>query len=268
MLAEFLERAEDGAKDGVDAGDDATADATVLPLAKSVDVTADATALPLAKARAKARAEGVRVPLPWELRHQQSLAVVIPDVLSEIECAAIIRHCERRGFEQALLNVGTKEVLDTGLRKSGRITIDDVQAANQIFARVRHLCPAEHTIIHGGATWSCVGLNERLRVLKYEPGGYFAPHQDGSFVRMQGTRPLVSGEPGDRSFMTLMLYLNTPAKGGDTNFMSRRDQSQVSPVAPQTGAALLFDHNIMHEGAMLESGVKYAIRTDVMYRRG
>ena len=75
------------------------------------------------------------------------------------------------------------------------------------------------------------------------------------------------GEPRDTSFITLMLYLNTPEKGGETNFMSPRDQSVVSPVTPHTGLALAFDHEIMHEGALLEAGVKYCIRTDVMYRR-
>jgi prolyl 4-hydroxylase len=65
-----------------------------------------------------------------------------------------------------------------------------------------------------------------------------------------------------------MLYLNTPDKGGETNFMSSRDQSVVSAVAPRTGLALAFDHDITHEGALLEEGIKYCIRTDIMYRRG
>ena len=64
-----------------------------------------------------------------------------------------------------------------------------------------------------------------------------------------------------------MLYLNTPDKGGETNFMSSRDQSVVSAVAPRTGLALAFDHDITHEGALLEAGVKYCIRTDIMFRR-
>lgn len=47
--------------------------------------------------------------------------------------------------------------------------------------------------------------------------------------------------------------------------MSTRGHFQ--PYNPSTGEALLFDHDIRHEGALLEEGVKYAIRTDVMYRR-
>jgi len=212
--------------------------------------------------------EALRVPLPWQPSHQQELAIVIPDVLSQEECEAIIRACERVGFEEALLNVGNgQQVRAPNVRKSNRCIIDDVCAAEQLFERVKPFLPAEHTIIRGGTTWHCVGLNERLRVLKYEPGDYFAPHTDGRYVRVQGDSPVSKGERGDTSFFTMMFYLNTPTRGGNTNFMNARDQSEVSPVDPKTGWALCFDHGLMHEGALLEAGVKYCIRTDVMFRR-
>ena len=38
-------------------------------------------------------------------------------------------------------------------------------------------------------------------------------------------------------------------------------------VNPTTGQGVLFDHTLRHESTELEAGVKYAIRTDVMYRR-
>ena len=38
-------------------------------------------------------------------------------------------------------------------------------------------------------------------------------------------------------------------------------------VSPRPGLALVFDHNLCHEGATLLEGVKYAIRTDVMFTR-
>ena len=67
--------------------------------------------------------------------------------------------------------------------------------------------------------------------------------------------------------LTLMLYLNTPIAGGDTNFLSDEGQHQKRTVNPTTGQGLLFDHTLRHESTELETGVKYAIRTDVMYRR-
>ena len=38
-------------------------------------------------------------------------------------------------------------------------------------------------------------------------------------------------------------------------------------VQPETGSALIFDHAMTHEGALLKEGVKYAVRTDVMFER-
>ena len=61
-----------------------------------------------------------------------------------------------------------------------------------------------------------------------------------------------------------MLYLNTPDKGGSTNFYGDGTATKVSPTA---GMALIFDHDLLHEGATLEAGHKYCIRTDVMYTR-
>merc|ERR1719263_1456363 len=136
--------------------------------------------------------------------------------------------------------------------------IDCPQTAQLLFQRLQPWLP-----VHGprGGWVRCTGLNERLRFLKYVPGDYFRPHQDGRYVRGPGEK-----DAGDTSLMTVMIYLNTPEKGGDTNFLSY-DHSHFSPVAPITGLALIFDHNILHEGATLERGVKYCIRTDCMYTR-
>jgi hypothetical protein len=38
-------------------------------------------------------------------------------------------------------------------------------------------------------------------------------------------------------------------------------------VQPKEGTALVFVHRIWHEGAVVESGHKYVLRTDVMYGR-
>ncbi len=53
-----------------------------------------------------------------------------------------------------------------------------------------------------GRTWSVEGVNERMRFLRYHPGQEFKPHLDGQFERLTGPKA------GDRSFVTLQLYLN------------------------------------------------------------
>ncbi|WP_434345440.1 2OG-Fe(II) oxygenase [Myxococcus virescens] len=79
-----------------------------------------------------------------------------------------------------------------------------------------------------------------------------APHFDGAFVRTRD----------ERSLLTFMVYLNECPGGGATNFLSLGHS-----VTPRTGSALLFNHHLLHEGATVTQGRKYALRTDPMYRR-
>merc|ERR1712146_790030 len=86
------------------------------------------------------------------------------------------------------------------------------------------------------------------------------PHYDGCYMR-----PRVADEAPEASHLTMMLYLNAPTRGGETKFLLGTDESIGTSVEPTEGLCLVFEHDIYHEGCLLEKGVKYAIRTDVMY---
>ena len=70
----------------------------------------------------------------------------------------------------------------------------------EIFDRLRPFLPARKRD-GDGAEWRLVGLNERLRFLRYDPGQYFLQHPDGDFRRGPRERPR------EISFITLLLYL-------------------------------------------------------------
>ena len=56
--------------------------------------------------------------------------------------------------------------------------------------------------------------------------------------------------------------------GGDTNFLPadvRRRATEAVVFTPSCGDLLVFTHRLLHEGARVAAGRKYAIRTDVMY---
>jgi hypothetical protein len=57
-----------------------------------------------------------------------------------------------------------------------------------------------------------------------------------------------------------MVYLNEGFGGGTTAF----HDFDVA-ATPRTGAALVFQHQLLHEGCVVTSGVKYVLRSDVMY---
>ncbi len=93
-------------------------------------------------------------------------------------------------------------ILDTSYRDSLRVMIDDFGTAEFMFKALRPLIP----LTCGGAL--AKGINERLRFLKYNPGGNFKPHIDGCFPRNKY----------EESMVTLQIYLNEVKEGGATRF--------------------------------------------------
>jgi hypothetical protein len=75
----------------------------------------------------------------------------------------------------------------------------------------------------------------------------------------------------EESQMTFMIYLNGGMTGGDTRFFADMEQIFLQrpylSVQPKEGMALIFLHSIWHEGAVVHSGQKYVLRTDVMYQQ-
>jgi len=59
-------------------------------------------------------------------------------------------------------------------------------------------------------------------------------------------------------------------EGGQTRFFANMTSAfsgtPYLSVAPETGTALIFEHDIWHEGAPVTKGKKYVLRTDVMYQ--
>ena len=69
-----------------------------------------------------------------------------------------------------------------------------------------------------------------------------------------------------------MLYLNDDFEGGGTAFYTpSREVGSIDAhtVAPRQGSVLVFPHgeaaSLVHEGCFCKRGVKYIIRTDVLY---
>jgi hypothetical protein len=239
------------------------------------------------------------VPLPAHSSHDVTCST-ITSVLSHEECDALITMTESLGYAAAMIDVHGHQVLDVDARNSGRVMIDSPAFVSALFLRVKSQLPARHTD-RDGLEYEIVGFNERLRFLRYNVDQYFKPHIDGSFER-KGSGGLLQ-----KSFFTFMVYLDTPEKGagGETKFYvgssagevsrwpphplhcspCRRGLGSTAPerlrcfsrlppppqvsvsVHPRKGCALLFDHNLKHEGARLLRGVKHVLRTDVLYQK-
>jgi len=198
-------------------------------------------------------------------RRRGGFAFVLHNVFSAAECAAMIAASEQRGYDQALVNAGHSQILDTSYRNSMRNIWDDRDTADEIQRRIAPHLPSEteqHCFgyVTEPVALRCDGLNERLRFLRYDPGDFFAEHRDGSYIRPDGS---------SRSYLTLMLYLNCGGgvdfAGGETSFVSQSGAEPDVAFVPRAGDVLIFTHPVLHQGNEVTRGRKYAVRTDVMY---
>lgn len=182
-----------------------------------------------------------------ELDSRNPVVVTLENVLSAAECSAVIARIEAAGPTAAPITTAGGFVHRPDIRNNTRAMFDDGALAAQVYERVRPHVPER---LEG--EWHLCGANERLRCYRYEPGQYFAPHFDGAFVRHRD----------ERSLLTLLVYLNDCEHGGETALIDLELR-----VAPRTGRALLFNHHLLHEGAPVKQGLKYVLRSDLMYRR-
>src|ERR1700722_4465880 len=109
------------------------------------------------------------VPLP-NREDTGKLAFVLLNVFTPEECQEWIQMSEERGYAAALLNYGAEQVLVTDVRNNDRCMIDDAPMAQKLFERIKSYLPT---------VWNnhqLVGLNERLRFLRYDPRQRFKPH--------------------------------------------------------------------------------------------
>lgn len=168
---------------------------------------------------------------------------LLHNVLTQKECDNLILYSEQKGYEEATVFTGSSHQLMKGVRNNLRVIIDDQSFADKIWNKVSYLFKER---ISG---FKAYGLNERFRFYKYSAGQRFKMHKDGAFVR----------GAGDTSIYTFIIYLNENYEGGSTDFYDGYS------IKPKTGSALVFLHPLRHEGTVIKAGVKYAIRSDVMY---
>ena len=167
---------------------------------------------------------------------------VINQFLSEDECAHLIADGESRGFQEAEISTRMGPEMFKDVRNNGRVFFDDRALAERLYEKIAPVVPEK---LDG---WSRYSLNERFRFYRYEKEQYFKWHRDGSFRRSFY----------EVSKYTFMVYLNEGFVGGETQF-------ETFSVVPKQGSALVFPHKLRHQGSALKSGVKYVLRTDVMY---
>jgi len=200
--------------------------------------------------------------------HPPVVAIVLHDIMSAFECESVVSQSESFGFGRCPES--------PKIRTAERVIVWSSCLATLLFARI--LPYLSDVLIKETATqspagilpdmtpglWVPCGINPCFRVCKYFPNGFFLPHYDGGY----------SCTRRERSIKTLMIYLSEDFEGGPTCFFqeSQRHYRQPNPAKivfqfqPKVGSCLLFNHCLTHDGGSVHDGVKYILRTEVMYK--
>lgn len=188
---------------------------------------------------------------------------VLHRVMSPRECRALVAAADAIGFTHAGLAIGDDTYrVNLAVRNNLRVVIDAPALAAGLWARVRDVVEPRH---EGAAV---AGLNDRFRVYRYEVGQRFFPHVD---VR--------TAVPRGETRASVVIYLGDAFEGGATRFFELKDRAsrrgegrgrkfdnrERFAVRPPVGAAVVFDHLLLHEGAEVTAGVKHAVRSDLIY---
>ncbi|KAH8648565.1 hypothetical protein BX600DRAFT_502952 [Xylariales sp. PMI_506] len=189
------------------------------------------------------------------------------------------------------------QYLHYGTRRCGRIVYHSPNLAAALLARVAPYLPPQVRTLRNepditgplaatrGETWRLARLRHDVRFLRYQPGDYFREHCDAQHV-----------EGAQRSYFTMHAYLSggpggpvgsggvggrpeeegedeeeAGLEGGATRFLLDPygdPDGEFVDINPRLGSVLIFQQRDMfHEGCEVTKGVKYTLRTDIMYEK-
>ncbi|CAF1104933.1 unnamed protein product [Adineta ricciae] len=212
---------------------------------------------------------------------------VVPNFLSVSQCEELIQRAESSGFKTSPPSGGGHgRTHREDARNNEYTVVTDQDIANQLYRRIFPLLPqtlewmpdnAYFTKGIGGREWTIAGCVDRLRFYKYQKSEEYPEHMDGSYSRTITYNDESKRSYKQHSFLTLLIYLNDDFEGGETKFFPDKqhcrflrdieNKQPVHTIEPKRGMALVNIHNILHEGSKVQSGVKYVLRTDILYQK-
>ena len=176
------------------------------------------------------------------IRHTDTIWT-IPFFWDSNTCNALINHTEDSGLFPKSLNELNEDWMEFNINSKSRIHFVSKELADGIWQKIEEVIPDSIPLAKP------IGINENFRFYKYLPGQEFKKHQDNVFIR----------NDTEKSYYSLLIYLNEDFDGGDTTF----EDFSISPIK---GTAVIFPHKLLHAGNPVKKGVKYILRTDIVFR--
>lgn len=169
--------------------------------------------------------------------------LIIDHFLDGDECKRLIELSESLGYKPADVDVHGQRQMLSMVRTNERVDIESPEIAEQFWQKLKAINIPR---IDGKQP---IGLTPFFRFYRYEGEQKFNMHKDGR-----------KEHNGNHTRMTMLVYLNDLKGSGATRF---RDADM--DVFPRSGKALLFQHELWHAGMPVKNGIKYVLRTDVLF---
>eukprot|EP00397_Hematodinium_sp_SG-2012_P045951 GEMP01051767.1.p1 GENE.GEMP01051767.1~~GEMP01051767.1.p1 ORF type:complete len:183 (+),score=42.44 GEMP01051767.1:359-907(+) len=172
-----------------------------------------------------------------------------------------IHFAESYGFEEVFV----KETKHLAKRHNDRIHVHSEKFAERLWQRCQQV-PIVPQVLDG--QWQACGMNPDIRIYRYARGQNFGLHYDENVVI--GTDADQKGAQIRQTMFTCLVYLSDDGTvtGGETKFYSKGKLALT--LKPVRGMACFHGHGddgMEHEGAEVLKGVKYCLRSDVVYER-
>eukprot|EP00937_MAST-01D_sp_MAST-1D-sp2_P007492 g7492.t1 len=192
-------------------------------------------------------------------------ATVAAGLISTAEAAELLRVVDLIGFRAFVRSLpGATAGLSKAEPKRSHtsLVLHDAELAAWLWPRVEPLVRDFHPTFNY-QRWMPRCINPCFRCLRYATEQVFETHTDDVFAKL-------TAQPAQRSFLTVVIYLNEGFEGGQLRFVKTRggggSERVLATVAPAAGLTAVFEHDLLHE-ALPPSGdtPKYIMRTDVIF---
>ncbi|GMH58463.1 hypothetical protein TrST_g1018 [Triparma strigata] len=189
-----------------------------------------------------------------------SHVVTIAKFFTRQECAQLAQVIDSA---PELSTTKQKRTAEYTYRHNDRLQFESPSIASLICSRLKRHPSVSDLLEFMKTTSTDIDVNPNIRLYRYLPSMQFGPHYDES----------TQTSNGKTTRWTVLIYLNSLERGGETNFFLNGDATNTSAqnllsVPPVEGTILLHLHGddcLLHEGAEVTAGVKYLFRTDLCF---
>ena len=183
-----------------------------------------------------------------EVPYFKHIAQALPETIVQ----KVVTHADNATWAKAKIQgeEGAQK-LDLSVRRGERTFIRDEQLIADIYKAIQKDVP--QSLVDG----QLVGPNSQMTLLWYSAGDYFKMHYDGDYMN----------EKGQEALITVQMYIDASDDliGGGTTFFHDDAETIYKAVPCRVGDAVIFHHDWLHQGDLVQRGEKMALRLDIMY---